>query len=375
MFDLKGRVAIVTGGNGGIGLGMARGLAGAGASVVVAARNAERSKAAVRELGKLGAEALAVEVDVSDEAAVARLVQATLDRFGRIDILVNNAGTNLRKPLHEYSLAEWHHVMNTNLTSAFTLTQAALKPMIRQRSGRIICISSVVGQSGNPGQANYAASKAGLIGFAKSVALEVASRNITVNVVAPGMIATEMTDVLPEKTREALIERIPVGRLGAAEEIGAAVCFHEAMQPSFREYTDQIVANANAMATRTQEEGVRVVSGGTENHLYLIDLRSVDEDLTGKDAARLLDEIGITLNFNTIPNDPRPPYRASGLRIGTPAMTTQGMKEEQAVEVASLICQALRSRGDEKTLAGLAGRVSELAAQFTPYPADFAGHV
>ncbi|HET8739208.1 MAG TPA: serine hydroxymethyltransferase [Acidimicrobiia bacterium] len=154
-----------------------------------------------------------------------------------------------------------------------------------------------------------------------------------------------------------------------------AVCFHEAMQPSFREYTDQIVANANAMATRTQEEGVRVVSGGTENHLYLIDLRSVDEDLTGKDAARLLDEIGITLNFNTIPNDPRPPYRASGLRIGTPAMTTQGMKEEQAVEVASLICQALRSRGDEKTLAGLAGRVSELAAQFTPYPADFAGHV
>ena len=154
-----------------------------------------------------------------------------------------------------------------------------------------------------------------------------------------------------------------------------AVCFHEAAQPEFREYTDQIVANASAMATTTQEEGVRVVSGGTDNHLYLIDLRSVDEELTGKDAARMLDEIGITLNFNTIPNDPRPPYRASGLRIGTPAMTTQGMKEEQASEVASLICRALRGRDDESELAEVAGRVSELAAEFSPYPHDFSGHV
>ncbi|MFP3882699.1 MAG: serine hydroxymethyltransferase [Actinomycetota bacterium] len=154
-----------------------------------------------------------------------------------------------------------------------------------------------------------------------------------------------------------------------------AVCFHEAMQPEFSEYTDQIVANASAMANQTQEEGVRVVSGGTDNHLYLIDLRSVDEELTGKDAARMLDGIGITLNFNTIPNDPRPPYRASGLRIGTPAMTTQGMEEEQASEVASLICRALRGRDDESELAAVAGRVSELAGEFSPYPHDFAGHV
>jgi glycine hydroxymethyltransferase len=154
-----------------------------------------------------------------------------------------------------------------------------------------------------------------------------------------------------------------------------AVCFHEAMQPDFHEYTEQIVANARAMASQTQDEGVRVVSGGTDNHLYLIDLRSVDGELTGKDAAKKLDGVGITLNFNTIPNDPRPPFRASGLRIGTPAMTTQGMKEAQAAEVASLICRALKGHDDEAALSEVAGRVSELAAEFSPYPHDFAGHV
>ncbi|MGH3650151.1 MAG: serine hydroxymethyltransferase [Acidimicrobiia bacterium] len=154
-----------------------------------------------------------------------------------------------------------------------------------------------------------------------------------------------------------------------------AVCFLEAMQPEFKEYTDQIVANAAVMAAQTHEEGVRVVSGGTDNHLYLIDLRSVDYDLTGKDAARMLDGVGITLNFNTIPNDPRPPYRASGLRIGTPAMTTQGMEEDHAAEVASLICRALKERHDEAALAEVSGRVSELAAEFSPYPHEFAGHV
>ena len=154
-----------------------------------------------------------------------------------------------------------------------------------------------------------------------------------------------------------------------------AVCFHEAMQPGFHDYTEQIVANAASMAAQTQAEGVRVVSGGTDNHLYLIDLRSVDEELTGKDAAKMLDEVGITLNFNTIPNDPRPPYRASGLRIGTPAMTTQGMKDDQAAEVASLICRALKERDDEAALTEVAGRVSDLAAEFSPYPHDFAGHV
>lgn len=169
----------------------------------------------------------------------------------------------------------------------------------------------------------------------------------------------------------------PGGQGGPIEsQIAAkAVCFHEAGQPVFETYAAQILSNAQTMATRLQEEGVRLVSGGTDNHLMLVDLRSIDEDLTGRDAARLLDSIGITLNFNTIPNDPRPPYRASGLRIGTPAMTTQGMKETEAGEVAGLIARALRGAGDESVLAGVKARVTELAAGFPPYPADFAGHV
>jgi glycine hydroxymethyltransferase len=154
-----------------------------------------------------------------------------------------------------------------------------------------------------------------------------------------------------------------------------AVCFQEALRPEFSVYTDQIVANASAMTDAIQKDGVRVVSGGTDNHLFLIDLRSVDEELTGKDAAKMLDGVGITLNFNTIPFDPRPPYRASGLRIGTPAMTTQGMKEPEAAEVASLIARALQNREDPTALSAVAARVSELAASFSPYPHDFSGHV
>jgi len=154
-----------------------------------------------------------------------------------------------------------------------------------------------------------------------------------------------------------------------------AVCFHEAMQPSFREYTDQIVANASAMAGAMQSEDVRIVSGGTDNHLFLVDLRSVDEDLTGKDAAKMLDSVGITLNFNTIPNDPRPPFRSSGIRIGTPAMTSQGMREKQAAEVGMLISRALKEHSDVAALSEIGQRVSELAAEFSPYPHDFSGHV
>jgi glycine hydroxymethyltransferase len=154
-----------------------------------------------------------------------------------------------------------------------------------------------------------------------------------------------------------------------------AVCFREAATPAFEAYAHQIVANAASMAARMQEEGVRVVSGGTDNHLFLVDLRSVDAELTGKDAARRLDQIGITLNFNTIPNDPRPPYRASGLRIGTPAMTTMGMKEDAAGEIATLISRALRAADDESELGVVEKRVRDLAASFPPYPADFSGHV
>ncbi|HSJ27089.1 MAG TPA: serine hydroxymethyltransferase [Acidimicrobiia bacterium] len=152
-----------------------------------------------------------------------------------------------------------------------------------------------------------------------------------------------------------------------------AVCFLEASTPEFAAYTRQILANASTMANRLIDEGVRVVTGGTTNHLFLVDLRSVDEDLTGRDAARMLDSIGITLNFNSIPNDPRPPFRTSGLRIGTPAMTTQGMTEAEADQTAALIVEALRNHSDGSRLADLELQVRKLAAAFPPYPADFSG--
>jgi glycine hydroxymethyltransferase len=152
-----------------------------------------------------------------------------------------------------------------------------------------------------------------------------------------------------------------------------AVCFLEASTPEFAAYARQILANAATMASRMISEGVRIVTGGTSNHLFLIDLRSVDPDLTGRDAARMLDSIGITLNFNSIPNDPRPPYRASGLRIGTPAMTTQGMKEEQADQTAGLLAAALRDHADEVALKEIESEVRQLAASFPPYPTDFNG--
>ncbi|HEX5630459.1 MAG TPA: serine hydroxymethyltransferase [Acidimicrobiia bacterium] len=154
-----------------------------------------------------------------------------------------------------------------------------------------------------------------------------------------------------------------------------AVCFHEAATPDFRSYAAQIVSNASAMADAVQGEGLRVVSGGTDNHLFLIDLRSVDEDLTGRDAARLLTTVGITVNFNTIPFDPRPPYRATGLRIGLPAATTCGMTEREVAEVGRLVAGALRGRGDDSALAAVRARVAELAAAFPAYPPDFPGHV
>ncbi len=169
----------------------------------------------------------------------------------------------------------------------------------------------------------------------------------------------------------------PGGQGGPIESqiAGKAVCFKENATPEFQSYARQILANARAMAETLQAEGIRLVSGGTDNHLMLIDLRSVDEELTGRVAARLLDDNGITLNFNAIPNDPRPPMHTSGLRIGTPAMTTQGLMESEAHEVAGLIAAMLKSHDDPETVAVAAKRVSELAAHFPPYPADFAGHV
>ncbi len=156
---------------------------------------------------------------------------------------------------------------------------------------------------------------------------------------------------------------------------GKAVCFAEAATPAYRDYTAQIVENAAAMAAAVTEEGVRVVSGGTDNHMFLIDLRSIDEDFTGRDAARLLYDVGVTLNFNTIPFDPRPPYRASGLRVGLPAATTCGMQEPEVQEVGRLMIRALRQRDDTGVLDGVRSEIGALASKFPPYPADFPGHV
>ena len=181
-----------------------------------------------------------LDLDVTAPAAAEAAVKRIVEEHGRFDILVNNAGIARDQLMLRLKREDWDAVLATNLTAAFSLTQAALKPMIRQRSGRIISISSVVGQSGNPGQANYAASKAGLIGFSKAVALEVASRAITVNVVAPGMIETDMTDAIPEAARGEWASRIPLGRLGRVDEVAGAVCFLASDEASY--ITGQVVA-------------------------------------------------------------------------------------------------------------------------------------
>ena len=239
MIDLSGRIALVTGASRGIGRTIAQRLAARGAVVAAAARG-ENAKGTVDAIIGAGGRAEVVALDVTDSGAVGTAVSGVLERHGRIDILVNNAGITRDQLMLRMKRDDWDAVLGTNLTSAFALTQAVLKPMIRQRSGRIICIGSVVGQSGNAGQANYAASKAGLIGFAKSVALEVASRGITVNVVAPGMIETDMTKAITEQAREQWESRIPLQRLGTTEDIASAVCFLASDEASY--ITGQVLA-------------------------------------------------------------------------------------------------------------------------------------
>ena len=237
--DLSGRVALVTGASRGIGRAIALTLAKHGATVVAAARG-ENARPVSEEIAAAGGKTEFVSLDVTAAGAAEATVAGVVERHGRIDVLVNNAGIAKDQLMLRMKRDDWDAVIATNLTAAFALTQAALKPMIRQRSGRIVSISSVVGQAGNAGQANYAASKAGLIGFSKAVALEVASRGITVNVVAPGLIATDMTHALTEGAREEWESRIPLKRLGTADDIAAAVCFLASNEASY--ITGQVLA-------------------------------------------------------------------------------------------------------------------------------------
>jgi 2-dehydro-3-deoxy-D-gluconate 5-dehydrogenase len=228
LFDLEGRTAIVTGGNGGIGLGIARGLAQAGAALVIAARDARKSAAAVKELTTAGGQVAAVEVDVRREASCREMVQKTLDRFGRLDILVNNAGTNIRKQPQEYLLEEWHTVLETNLTSAFMCCQAAYPAMVRAGGGKIINIGSMMSIFGASFTAPYAASKGGIVQLTKVLATAWAKDNIQVNAVLPGWIDTDLTRNAREQVaglHERVLARTPAGRWGTPDDHAGIAVF------------------------------------------------------------------------------------------------------------------------------------------------------
>ena len=222
---LTGKVAIVTGASRGIGRSIALALAAQGAKVVASARNAEALDSLVAEIKGQGGEATAVVGDVAVEADAARLVEQAVAAYGQLDILVNNAGITRDGLLLRMKSEDWDAVIDTNLKGAFFCIRAAAKVMTKQKSGRIINISSVVGEMGNAGQANYCASKAGLLGLTKSVARELARRNITVNAITPGFIVTDMTDGMTDKARETMTEQIPLGRLGEADDVAHAVVF------------------------------------------------------------------------------------------------------------------------------------------------------
>jgi len=223
---LHGQVAIVTGGARGIGKAISLLLAKVGAKVVINYNSSEQNaQEVVNTIVQQGGSAFAVKGDISLSSTAEELINKTMDKFSRIDILVNNAGVTKDNLLMRMKEEDWDQVLNTNLKGMFLLTKAALKPMIKQRAGRIINISSVIGIGGNLGQANYAAAKAGVIGFTRSVAKEVAGRNILVNAIAPGYISTDMTANLPEKLKETILSSIPLGRIGSPEEVAQVVLF------------------------------------------------------------------------------------------------------------------------------------------------------
>lgn len=234
MFNITDKVAVVTGSSRGIGAGIAQLLAAQGAKVVVNHRNspdgAEEVVAAIKDNG---GQAVAIQADVSDSGQAQALIKSAIDTFGQIDILVNNAGTTRDKLIMTMKDEDWDIVLNSNLSSVYHCSKAVVRPMMKKRSGRIINITSVVGLTGQAGQTNYAASKAGIIGFTKALAKEVGSRNITVNAVAPGFIPTALTDVLPEQQIQAIVETTPVGRLGTIEEVAAAVLFLASDEAAF----------------------------------------------------------------------------------------------------------------------------------------------
>ena len=222
---VQDKVAVVTGASRGIGRSISLALAGQGAKIVAVDIDLAATEAFVEELKALGTEAVAVQGNVTVTEDVEAMFKSAVDAFGRVDILVNNAGITRDALLLRMKDEDWDAVLNVNLTASFRLARAALRPMVRARSGRIVSITSVVGVMGNPGQANYAASKAGMIGMSKALAQEVAPRGVTVNCVAPGFIETPMTDVLDDVQKQRILQNVPMGRLGHSEEVAAAVLF------------------------------------------------------------------------------------------------------------------------------------------------------
>lgn len=226
MTELKGKVAIVTGGSRGIGTAIAMELAKKGTKIVINYNSRkEMADKVVAEIEEIGGEAFAVQADVSVHSEAANLVQEAVNHFGRVDILINNAGITRDSTFKKLSLEDWRKVIDVNLNSVYNTTSAALPHLLESDAGRIINISSIIGQAGGFGQTNYAAAKAGLIGYTKSLALELAKGNITVNAICPGFIGTEMVQAIPEKVLDGIIAKVPQKRLGTPEEIGRGVVF------------------------------------------------------------------------------------------------------------------------------------------------------